>query len=135
MLRGENPEAGDYEPNKGKEGREMGNLRQRINMGSKYKHNFNDNPPPGYYQPDNGYKLTGYNSASPFINPKPSGYRVKRDDNPDAGMYEPNKGKEGREMGNLRSRIYLGGGNGRNSTKYNENPASQFNDVPPPGYY
>jgi len=47
VLRGNNPEAGDYEPNKGKEGREMGNLRQRINMGSKWETTYNDNP--GYY--------------------------------------------------------------------------------------
>jgi len=40
-----------YEPNKGKEGREMGNIRQRIDMGRKYTHRLNDNPPPGYYNP------------------------------------------------------------------------------------
>jgi len=45
--------------------------------------------------------MTRSKSSSAFIH-APSGYRVARDDNPEAGQYEPNKGKEGREMGNMR---------------------------------
>ena len=89
----------------------MGNLRQRIYLGGgKYKHNFNENPPPGYYNPELGDNLTRNRSSTANFSRVPSGYKVYRDENPEAGDYEPNKGKEGREMGNLRQRINFGGG-------------------------
>ena len=115
-------EIGRYEPDKGKG---FGNLTgSYYGFGNKYLPKYNDNPPPGYYQPGPGFDVTNPKSTSAHIR-IPNGYKVYRGDNPDAGQYDPNKGKEGREMGNMRQRIYLGGG------KYSE----KYNDVPPPGYY
>ena len=37
VFREDNPDAGQYEPNLGKEGREIGNIKQKINMGSKWE--------------------------------------------------------------------------------------------------
>ena len=103
VFREDNPDAGQYEPNLGKEGREIGNIRQKINMGSKWETIYNENPPPGYYNPEEGDNLTKHRSSSAWIKePRFGGFKVYREDNPDAGQYEPNKGKEGREMGNLR---------------------------------
>ena len=72
-------------------------------MGNKYsdKVEMNENPPPGYYDPEEGVKMTRSKSFSAFIKEE-SGFKVWRGENPDAGDYEPNKGKEGREMGNIR---------------------------------
>jgi len=46
--------------------------------------------------------MTKFRSTAANFSNIPSGYRVLREYNPEAGDYEPNKGKEGREMGNLR---------------------------------
>jgi len=88
-------------------------------MGRKYKTKYNDNPPPGYYNPDNGVNMTKSISFSAYMSKK-SGYKVARDDNPDAGQYNPDGGFGSGKLGN----ITMG-------SKY----PSPTNDNPPPGLY
>lgn len=70
-------------------------------MGNKYITKYDENPPPGIYDTETGTNMTRSRSTNAFIR-KDTGYKVLREENPDAGMYEPNKGKEGREIGNIR---------------------------------
>jgi len=75
-------EIGRYEPDKGKG---FGNLTgSYYGFGNKYLPKYNDNPPPGYYQPGPGFDVTNPKSTSAHIR-VPNGYKVYRDDNPDAG--------------------------------------------------
>lgn len=83
-------------------------------MGSKYKHNFNDTPGPGYYNAnDSPIKSKVKNS---YISPTKS-FLNKINDNPGPGSYDvrDSKGKGGPGFG----------------SKYKH----AYNDTPGPGYY
>lgn len=53
-------------------------------MGSKYETKYDDNPPPGIYNVDEGVNMTRAKSMSAFIK-KENGFKVERENNPDAG--------------------------------------------------
>jgi len=88
-------------------------------MGSKYTTRFDNNPPPGLYRPEEGYKLIKSRSSSAFVS-RDSGYKVPKDNNPDAGQYNPDGGFGSGKLGN----ITMG-------SKY----TAASNDNPPPGLY
>lgn len=59
-----------------------------MTIGGKRKDEFNDNPPPGYYDPDDALNLTKPGIPSAIIR-EDIGYKKPQEVTPDGGMYEP----------------------------------------------
>ena len=109
----ETPDAGMYEPYT-----EFGDIRQKMTLGGKYKQDFDNNPPPGYYDPSSGLNLTKPKPFEAFIKTE-SGFKVPKPDNPEAGQYDPHT-----DFGSNMNDITFG-------SKYE--PTLDSN--PPPGFY
>lgn len=79
------PDAGMYEPSK-----PFGADLNNITIGGKYKEEMNENPPPGFYDPDDAIFLTKPGIQSAFIKEN-VGFKREPDVTPDGGMYEPHE--------------------------------------------
>lgn len=69
---------------------DFGSSLNNITLGGKYKEELNDNPPPGYYDPDDALNMVKPHAPSTIIR-EDFGYKKPPEVTPDAGMYEPHE--------------------------------------------
>jgi len=122
----ENPSGGEYDGHLTKLGDKMNN----VTMGEKYKHTYNNNPPPGYYETNAADKLTKTKSKTAVFSRSDSKAggrlgnhdftKLKMAENPSGGEYDGHLTKLGDKMNN----VTIG-------KKYKHT----YNNNPPPGYY
>lgn len=96
-------------------------IKTKVNMGSKYKSKYNDNPGPGVYHTDRGHLATSKTARSAVIRENVSTYRRPDENLPEPGTYTGHLTKFG---ANVKSNINFG-------SKYKFKPDTN----PPPGAY